>query len=201
MQIYPWWIQLLAVYPLPPGTSFRACCILWGVPLVEDGVATYMSIFDHPVNSEMGCSLIDICSISVTYLPNCIVKEWNWEVIDSCCLEYIQVNISGNSKKFSGSSTVITMHIYPWWIQLLAVYPIPPGTQMWCGHLYVYFGLSLCKIVRSSVILLFPLFDQPVNSEMGCSLIDICFICVVIEEQLPHSHLKNKIHYLHIKQA
>jgi hypothetical protein len=24
---------------------------------------------------------------------------------------------------------------------------------------------------------------------------------VVIEEQLPHSHLKNKIHYLHIKQA
>jgi hypothetical protein len=45
--------------------SFRACCILWGVPLVEDGVATYMSIFDQPVNSEMGCSLIDICSISV----------------------------------------------------------------------------------------------------------------------------------------
>jgi hypothetical protein len=29
--------------------SFRACCILWGVPLVEDGVATYMSIFDQPV--------------------------------------------------------------------------------------------------------------------------------------------------------
>ena len=39
--------------------------------------------------------------------------EWNCEVIDSCCLEYIQVNISGNSKKFSGSSTVITMQIYP----------------------------------------------------------------------------------------
>jgi hypothetical protein len=40
----------------------------WGVPLVEDGVATYMSIFDQPVNSEMGCSLIDICSISVPYV-------------------------------------------------------------------------------------------------------------------------------------
>jgi hypothetical protein len=37
--------------------SFRAYCILWGVQLVEDGVATYMSIFDQPVNSEMGCSL------------------------------------------------------------------------------------------------------------------------------------------------
>ena len=56
--------------------SFRACCILWGVPLVEDGVATYMSIFDQPVNSEMGCSLIDICSISVPFLPNCIVKPF-----------------------------------------------------------------------------------------------------------------------------
>ena len=56
--------------------SFRACCILWGVPLVEDGVATYMSIFDQPVNSEMGCSLIDICSISVLFLPNCIVKPF-----------------------------------------------------------------------------------------------------------------------------
>jgi hypothetical protein len=56
--------------------SFRACCILWGVPLVEDGVAIYMSIFDQPVNSEMGCSLIDICSISVLFLPNCIVKPF-----------------------------------------------------------------------------------------------------------------------------
>jgi hypothetical protein len=53
-----------------------ACCILWGVPLVEDGVAIYMSIFDQPVNSEMGCSLIDICSISVPFLPNCIVKPF-----------------------------------------------------------------------------------------------------------------------------
>jgi hypothetical protein len=43
---------------------------------VEDGVATYMSIFDQPVNSEMGCSLIDICSISVPFLPNCIVKPF-----------------------------------------------------------------------------------------------------------------------------
>jgi hypothetical protein len=37
--------------------------MLWGVPLVEDGVATYMSIFDQPVNSEMGCSFIDILHI------------------------------------------------------------------------------------------------------------------------------------------
>jgi hypothetical protein len=42
---------------------------LWGVPLVEDGVATYMSIFDHPVNSEMGCSPPDeynywLCTLS-----------------------------------------------------------------------------------------------------------------------------------------
>ena len=35
-----------------------------------------MSIFDQPVNSEMGCSLIDICSISVPFLPNCIVKPF-----------------------------------------------------------------------------------------------------------------------------
>jgi hypothetical protein len=57
--------SILATDPLCflSGGSFRACCILWGVPLVEDGVATYMSIFDQPVNSEMGCSLIDICSI------------------------------------------------------------------------------------------------------------------------------------------
>jgi hypothetical protein len=48
--------------------SFRACCILLGVLLVEDGVAIYMSIFDQPVNSEMGCSLIDICSLSVLFL-------------------------------------------------------------------------------------------------------------------------------------
>jgi hypothetical protein len=47
-----------------------------GVPLVEDGVAIYMSIFDQPVNSEMGCSFIDICSISVPFLPNCIVKPF-----------------------------------------------------------------------------------------------------------------------------
>jgi hypothetical protein len=35
-----------------------------------------MSIFDQPVTSDMGCSLIDICSISVLFLPNCIVKPF-----------------------------------------------------------------------------------------------------------------------------
>ena len=35
-----------------------------------------MSIFDQPVTSDMGCSLIDICSISILFLPNCIVKPF-----------------------------------------------------------------------------------------------------------------------------
>ena len=74
------WIFFLVFWPLIHFVfcwgSVRACCILWGVPLVEDGVATYMSIFDQPVNSEMGCSLIDICSISVPLLPNSIVKPF-----------------------------------------------------------------------------------------------------------------------------
>ena len=74
------WIFFLVFWPLIHFVfcrgSFRACCILWGVPVVEDGVATYMSIFDQPVNSEMGCSLIDICSISVPLLPNSIVKPF-----------------------------------------------------------------------------------------------------------------------------
>jgi hypothetical protein len=35
-----------------------------------------MSIFDQPVTSDMGCSLIEICSISVLFLPNCIVKPF-----------------------------------------------------------------------------------------------------------------------------
>ena len=35
-----------------------------------------MSIFDQPVTLDMGCSLIEICSISVLFLPNCIVKPF-----------------------------------------------------------------------------------------------------------------------------
>ena len=39
--------SILATDPLCflSGGSFRACCILWGVPLVEDGVATYRCLF------------------------------------------------------------------------------------------------------------------------------------------------------------
>jgi hypothetical protein len=35
-----------------------------------------MSVFDQPVTLDMGCSLIDICSISVLFLSNCIVKPF-----------------------------------------------------------------------------------------------------------------------------
>jgi hypothetical protein len=53
-------------------------------------------------------------------------------------------------------------------------------------------------VVEDGVATYMSVFDQPVTLDMGCSLISSG---VVIEEQLPHSHLKNKIHYLHIKQA
>jgi hypothetical protein len=59
------------------------------------------------------------------------------------------VNISGNSKTFSGSSTVITKLIY-WWIQLLAVYPISSTLFFVGGHLglAVFCGVSqLLKMV------------------------------------------------------
>jgi hypothetical protein len=76
------WKIVLVFWPLIhfvfcPG-SFRACCILWGVPVVEDGVDTYRCLFliSQSQYCHIGYSLIDICSISVLFLPNCIVKPF-----------------------------------------------------------------------------------------------------------------------------